>query len=44
MVSPVTVLLALGAEVSELIALKLPSDVVEESARASVTVLGEFIP
>lgn len=32
-----------GAEVSEQISLKLPSDVVEESARASVTVLGDIL-
>ncbi|NP_036620.2 alpha-2-macroglobulin precursor [Rattus norvegicus] len=38
-----SLLCPMGAEVSELIALKLPSDVVEESARASVTVLGDIL-
>ncbi|XP_028616918.1 alpha-2-macroglobulin-P [Grammomys surdaster] len=33
----------MGAEVSEQISLKLPSNVVEESARASVTVLGDIL-
>jgi hypothetical protein len=33
--------LSLGAEVSEQLLLKLPPNVVEESARASISVLGE---
>lgn len=34
-------LISLGGEVSEELSLKLPPNVVEESARASVSVLGE---